>query len=453
MAPSPWPRTRLLVAWLMLAAAALVALALWQGQAYWEYSDGVYSLSARQLLEGQALYRDFAAAQPPPLYLIGAAALALSDSPPAIRVLMALCEAATSLLVLVAVWRLTRRPAAALCAALACLVTPWALREHAQLLPETVAAPLIMGAALAAAGGTRGGAIATGVIGAVAVSFKVAFLLPALAIVLATRRRGRALSAFAATGAVLGLTFLLAFGEPLWESVVAGQAQTGRATLDYVAGLWAQAGWNVAPLLLLAVLAWPRRAALADPDLARSLVAAAVGSLLLLATLLKHGSWLTVVVVAEPPLLCLAACGVAALLGERGRCWRMRALAAAAAVALLAAQAGSLLLAPDDPAVFTRPFAASAPARGLSDAQVQRKVAEIRRRCRPGSRYHGGPPYLAFVAGRPISGHQPDQFMIENAENLARFRRAVRDDPAICTPDARPVATRAPAVGEDRLRP
>ena len=58
-----------------------IALAAWQGQAYWEYSDGVYSLSARQLLDGRALYEDFAAAQPPPLYLLGAAALAISDTP------------------------------------------------------------------------------------------------------------------------------------------------------------------------------------------------------------------------------------------------------------------------------------------------------------------------------------------------------------------------------------
>ncbi len=436
-----WPGGRWLVAWLVLAAAALAALAAWQAQGYWEYSDGVYSLSARQLLDGQALYRDFAAAQPPPLYLLGAGALALSDSPAAIRVLMALCEAATSLLVLVAVWRLTRRPAVALGAALACFVTPWALREHAQLLPETVAAPLLMGAALAA--GRRGGALAAGILGAVAASCKVAFVLPALAIVLAARPRRRALSGFAGAGAVVALTGLLVFGEPLWTNVVAAQAQTGRAALSYVGGLWAQAGWNAAPLLLLAALAWPGRAALADADLARSLLAAAIGSLLLLATLLKHGSWLTVMVVAEPPLLCLAACGVSAVLAERERSTRRRArvlaAAAAAAVALLAAQAGSLLFAPDDPTVFTRPFAASSPARGLSDAQVQRAVAEIRRRCPPGTRY-SGPPYLAFVAGRPIAGHQPDPFMIENAEKLAHLRRAAREDPRICTPTARPAA-------------
>ncbi len=436
MGASAWPGGRLLVAWLALAAGALVALAAWQGQGYWEYSDGVYSLSARQLLEGQALYRDFAAAQPPPLYLLGAGALALSDSPAAIRVLMALCEAATSLLVLVAVWRLTRRPGVALAAALACLFTPWALREHAQLLPETVAAPLVMAAALAAGRHGRGGraAFAAGVLAALAASLKLAFLLPALAIVLATRQRRRALSGLAAAGGGLALTGLLVFGEPLWSNVVAAQAQTGRAALSYAGGLWAQAGWNLAGLLVLAALAWPGRAALADRDLARSLLAAALGSLLLLATLLKHGSYLTVLVVAEPPLVCLAACGAAALLAgraaPRARWWRARVLAAAAALALLVAQAASLLAAPGDPVLFTRPLAASGPARVLSDGAVARAAAAIRR-CPAGSTY-SGPPYLAFVAGRDIAGRQPDQFMIANAANLARFRRAVQADRAIC---------------------
>jgi hypothetical protein len=452
MRASPWPGGRVLVAWLLLAAAALAALAAWQGQGYWEYSDGVYSLSARQLLDGQALYRDFAGAQPPPLYLLGAAALALSDSPAAIRVLMALCEAATSLLVLVAVWRLTRRPGIALGAALACLVTPWALREHAQLLPETVAAPLLLGAALLLAGGRRGArALAGGILAAVAVSFKLAFGLPALAIVLA-RAGGRrwALAGLAGGGVVLGLAFLLGFGEPLWSSVVAGQAQTGRATVGYVAALWTQAGWNAAGLLVLAALAWRDRAVLADADLARSLLAASLGGLALLATLLKHGSWLTVMVVAEPPLLCLAACGVAAVLRERGaagvRRVRSRALAAAASVALLAVQTGSLLLAPADPALFTRPFAASRPGRALSDAEVGRIAAAIRR-C-PAATTYAGPPYLAFVAGRPIAGGQPDGFMIDNAANLARFRRAVRADRAVCT--SAPVPSLAPG---DRTAP
>jgi hypothetical protein len=62
------------------------------------------------------------------------------------------------------------------------LLTPWALREHAQLVPETVAAPLLMGAALAAS--RRATAALAGVLGAVAATFKLAFGLPALLIVL-----------------------------------------------------------------------------------------------------------------------------------------------------------------------------------------------------------------------------------------------------------------------------
>ena len=426
------PAARVLLAWAGLAAITLIALAAWQGQSYWEYSDGVYALSARQVLDGQALYEDFAAAQPPPLYLLGAAALAISDTPGAIRALMALCEAATSLLVLVAVHRLTRSRAAALAAAVACLLTPWALREHAQLLPETVAAPLLLGAALAA--GRRGGAIATGVLTAIAAAFKLAFVIPALVIVLLAADRRRALAAFVATGLLLALACVLAFGaSPLWENLVAGQAQTGRASLHYIGGLWAQAGWNLVALAVLAALAWRRRAALADPALARTLLAASLGALVLLATLVKHGSYLTVLVVAEPPLLCLAAAGLTVMWRERRR-YAPAILAAtataAAALALAVAQSASLLLSPSDPSLFTRPFAASGPARVLSDAQVRRTAEQIRR-CPPGSAYPG-PPYLAFVAGRRPAGGQPDQFMTSNAPNLARFRRAVDEDSAIC---------------------
>lgn len=422
------PAGRVLLAWAGLAAITLVALAAWQGQSYWEYSDGVYALSARQVLDGKALYEDFAGAQPPPLYLLGAAALAISDTPGAIRALMALCEAATSLLVLLAVHRLTRSRAAALAAAVACLLTPWALREHAQLLPETVAAPLLLAAALAA--GRRGGAIAAGVLSAIAAAFKLAFVVPALVIVLIAADRRRALAAFAGTGLLLALACVLAFGaSPLWENLVKGQAQTGRASLRYIGGLWAQAGWNLGALVALAVLAWQRRGALADPALVRTLLAASLGGLALLATLVKHGSYLTVLVVAEPPLLCLAAAGLTVMWRERRRP-APAILAVAAAVALAVAQSASLLLSPSDPSLFTRPFAASGPARVLSDAQVQRTAEQIRR-CPPGSAYPG-PPYLAFVAGRRPAGDQPDQFMTSNAPNLARFRRAVAEDPAIC---------------------
>jgi hypothetical protein len=430
-----WP---LLLVWLALSALVLVALALWQGQSYWEYSDGVYSLSARYVLDGRSLYSDFAAAQPPSLFYVGAAVLAIDDSAGAIRGAMAACKLVVSLLVLIAVWRLTGRRDAALLAALASLVTPWALREHAQLLPETLAAPLVMGAALAASRRTT--AALAGASGAVAAAFKLALVLPALAIVLFGRDVRRGLLGFASTGFVLAVAFLALFGKPLWTSVVHAQAQAGSASLQYVAGLWAQAGWNVLALLVLAALAWPGRARLRDPDLARSLLAASVGSLLLLATLLKSGSYLTAMIVVEPPLVCLAACGVVtALSGREAAAPRPgnRMIVAALAVALLAAQVGSLLVSPDDPKLFTRPLAASGPARTLSDAEV-RAAARAIAACPPGSTY-AGPPYLAFVARRDAAGDQPDPFIIHAAPVLRASRIRADADPRICRDPGLPV--------------
>ncbi len=423
----------LLLAWLVLSVLVLVALALWQGQSYWEYSDGVYSLSARYVLDGQSLYSDFAAAQPPPLYLAGAALLAVDDSAGAIRVAMAGCKLVVSLLVLIAVWRLTGRRDAALLAALAALVTPWALREHAQFVPETLAAPLVMGAALVA--GRRATTLLAGALGALAAALKLALLLPALAIVLAARDVRRGLIGFAATGTVLAVGSLALFGGDLWTNVIHAQSQAGTASLTYVGGLWAQAGWNVLGLLVLAALAWPGRARLRDPDLARSLLVAAVGSLALLATLLKSGSYLTAMIVVEPPLVCLAACGVVAAL-QAGAA-RARAIVAALAVALTAAQVASLLVAPADPKLFTRPLAASGPSRTFSDAQVDAAVRAIRA-CPPGATY-AGPPYLAFVAGRDAAGGQPDPFIIHAAPALQEFRSRADADPRICSGPGLPV--------------
>lgn len=424
---------RLLACWAILTCGVLVALALWQGEAYWEYSDGVYSLSARELLHGQSLYRDFAAAQPPPLYYLAAGALAVRDGPATIRLLMALCEAATSLLVLVAVRRLTGSPAAALCAAVVSLMTPWALREHAQLLPETVAAPLLMGATIAS--GRRGSSALAGVLGAVAMAFKLAFVVPALVVVAGARSARRAGAGFLSTVAIVVLAFALLFGAPLWTDAIRAQAQTGRASLDHIVGLWMQGGWNLLPLLSLAALAWPRRRTIGEAALARGLLAAAIGSLLLLATLVKHGSYLTVLVVVEPPLLCLAAAAIAALLRERTAAdpptGRIRAaeLTATIAVVFGVAQIMSLLIAPANPALFVRPFARSGPAQPLSAAGVRLASAAIRR-CPPATAYDGA-PYLAFVAGREIAGSQPDQFIVE-APVLARFGAEIRSQQAIC---------------------
>lgn len=439
-----------LAAWALGAIALLVLLALWQRNGYWEYSDGVYALTARLVADGHGLYDEVAAAQPPPIYLFAAAVLTVSDTLTALRAALAAVELATSALVLLAVWRLTGLRAVAVVAGLLALVTPWALREHAQLLPETFAAPLLLAAALV---GSRRAAVPAGALAAGAAAFKLAFALPALVVLLLGvagdgRERVRALAGFVATGAALALLSLVLYGGDVVEGALTAQRESGLAALSYVGGLWAQGAWNLLPLLACAALAWPLRARIGEPDLLRALAAAALGALLLMATLFKSGSYLTVVVVAEPPLLCLAAAAVTAALrrdgaavvpdavarraaagGVSGGVTGARgAIAVAAVVALL--QVGSLLATPGDPVLFTRPLAASGPERKLSPAQVDAAVAQLRA-C-PTGVAASGPPYLAFVAGRPIAGDQPDQFILAHAPALGRFRAAAERDQPRC---------------------
>jgi hypothetical protein len=72
----PW---RLVVLLIAGGAAEFALLALWQRNGYWDFSDGVYAQSAREVVHGLAPYRDFAAAQPPPVYLLGALLLLIHD--------------------------------------------------------------------------------------------------------------------------------------------------------------------------------------------------------------------------------------------------------------------------------------------------------------------------------------------------------------------------------------
>lgn len=133
-------------------------------------------------------------------------------------------------------WRLTRRRDAALAAALISLVTPWQLREHAQLLPEALAALLIMAATLTASHRTT--AVLAGVLAAAATSFRLAIALPALAIVLFGCHARRSAAGFAVAGVVLAALLLALFETPLSTDVVKAQHEAGYSSLHYVAGLW-----------------------------------------------------------------------------------------------------------------------------------------------------------------------------------------------------------------------
>src|SRR4051794_33270078 len=77
--PSRLPRKAAIAA-LALGVTALVIEHLVRGNAYWDYSEGVYLFSSRLLLHGGDLYGTIVAAQPPPLFLAGAGLLSIDDS-------------------------------------------------------------------------------------------------------------------------------------------------------------------------------------------------------------------------------------------------------------------------------------------------------------------------------------------------------------------------------------
>lgn len=215
--------------WAVLAVVAVVVelllLAVWQRNGYWKFSDGVYAMSARELLHGLSPYRDFAAAQPPPVYLVGALFLAVHDGLASLRVGLGLVDLITAGLVGISVWRLSGlRWLSLIAVAIAPLL--WrSLHEHAQLMPETLAAPLLLASALCCARQARG--VAGGVVLGLAAACKVGFVIPAVAIALTSSARRRVALAFAVGGLVLGGLSLAVFGKDEWRQVVEAQLEVG----------------------------------------------------------------------------------------------------------------------------------------------------------------------------------------------------------------------------------
>ncbi len=406
---------------LLAGLLELAALAAWQRNGYWSVSDGAYAETARELLDGVGLYTGVAAAQPPPVYLIGALVLWIHDGVGALRAALAAVDLATAWLVGLCVWRLAGRRGVALAAGLAAPLVPISLHEHAALTPETLAAPLLMLAALWSARPER--AVRAGVAGAAAIACKLAFVLPAGLIVLAAVTRRRAVAGLLGGAALLAVLSGLVFGGGLWRGAVRAQLEVGRASLSYAGGLITQGLWNELGLLIGAAAALLLARCTRDPALLRTVAAAALGAVVLLGSLLKHGSYVNVLAVADPPLVALAACGGLWAWERVGS----RAVVVAAA-ALVAVQSTSLLLSPDHAVLARRPLARSGLQRALAPALVDRAVRAARR-CPPGVAYSGD-AYIAFLADRRMPGAQPDLFITANAPVDAGFaRRAEADRP------------------------
>jgi hypothetical protein len=398
-------------AWLLYLAGAvpvLVLLFVWERDAYINYAEGVYLFSARLITDGQVPYKDFIAAHPPLLFYSGAAILSIDDSLDAIRIGLALVSLATGGLVAAAVVRLTGSAPAAAIAGVVSLLAPWSLHEHATLTPETFGAPLLLGAALLASRPRT--AVPAGLLAAVAVGYKWPFLFPGLLLVAAAPARVRYLTALLggfAAGVVL--SFVLFGSDRLYQQLVVAQQDVGWHAVRYVGGLLAQAGWNLIPLAVPAAVGVALASRHArDPVLVRALLAVTIGTLVLVLTVAKTGTYLNTIALAEPPLVALGAAGLVWAMRER----RRAATAAVAAAALFGAvQVADFIAAPTHPhaGLYVRPFSDKA-GNWVATAEEVHRMEELARRC-PARVPFSGHPFYAFVADRRMPGDEPDQFL------------------------------------------
>ena len=231
------------------------------------------------------------------------------------------------------------------------LLTPWALHEHGALLPELVALPPLLLAALRWSVEPRR-AVAFGVACGLLPLIKLPLVVAAVVLLALCARRRRSLVAAAATLLAGVLASAALGGEGLWREVVYAQTQSGHRSLSALAGFWAQGGWNLLGLLVAGAIAWGLRARSADPRLLGITAALGLGMLITFATNLKQGTSLNIVVPVEAVLVPLALAGVALAASEGARLGNRRLLGAVAGLALTFVQAGSLLHRPLTPCPF-----------------------------------------------------------------------------------------------------
>jgi hypothetical protein len=389
------------VAGVVLGAAVLALVHVVLRDTYWDYSEGVYALSAHLTLHGHALYTGFVGAQPPGVFLVGAALLAAHDGLEWLRLGVAAFQLGAGMIAAGIVWRLTGSRAGALLTPAVMLLTPWAVHEHGALTP-----------------------VLCGLLPVV----KVPFLVPAVVVVALSadpRRSGRW-----AVGSVLvayGVTAGLA-GESFWREVFVAQAHTGARSLGSLAGYWAQAGWNLVGLLVCAGVSVLGRGRLRDARLFRLAAGLAAAMLLVFVSNVKVGTSLNITVPVEAALMPLAVCG--AVLAFRGGRSRLPLTICGLAVAFTMAQSVSVMASPAHPVPFLRAGSRSAWGAQMTVSQLRVAVARARA-CPPGVPY-SGPPLIAFVAGRTMPAGQPDQFITTHSRTLAEVARRIAAVARVC---------------------
>lgn len=391
---------------------------------YWDYSEGVYAMTAHLMIHGGNLYGQIVGAQPPGVFLAGAALLLIHDSLEWLRFGIACFQLGAGVIAARIVWRLTENRLAAALTPAAMLLTPWAVHEHGALTPELVSLPVLLGAVALAAEERH--ARWAGLLAGVAPLIKLPFLIPAIAIVAASAAPRRVtLWALGTLAVGAALTTLLA-GTNVWHDAVYAQLQVGTRPFRILKGFWAQAGWNLLGLAIGAGAAIYYRTQARHRILFRLSLAFALAMIVSFLTNVKPGTGLNVTVPVEAALLPLAATGAVFAIraakrrafdgSSRRRTPKLLAALSVAGLAFVLAQTISLLASPR----YSEPFlrVGSRPAWGVLLTAAQTEAAVLHARsCPPGVPY-AGPPLIAFLAGRAMPDNQPDQFLPENSSAL-----------------------------------
>jgi hypothetical protein len=434
---------RVLIAGLAGGVAALVAIHLLLFNTYWNYSEGVYALTAHLMLHGGDLYARIVGAQPPGVFLVGVVLLAIHNSLEWLRFAVGCLQLGAGLIAAQIVYRVTGSAVASVLTPAAMLLTPWAVHEHGALTPEIVVLPVMLGAALLSA--DRRYAALTGVLCGVLPLVKFPFAIPAVVLV-ALSADVRRTATWAIATLIAGFAAVtLAAGSEFWRDTLIAQLHTGARSIGALKGFWAQAVWNVLGLLFCSVVALRLRAAAVDKPLLRTTTALAVANLVTFLTNFKQGTGLNVTVTVEASLVPLAACGTvfavrasanrAGRAGRAGRADRAsgsRWLAAACSLAVVftLAQSISLIASPNNPVPFLR--AGSRPAWEILMTGPQLRAAvKAARSCPPGAPY-GGPPLIALMAGRSLPDDQPDQFLPAHSSTLSAIQAKIAAVHGVC---------------------